>query len=610
MNAASTLETQEVAISHEPKTVLPLMHKTDTSSSTEIVGYERPTEQELATLRRVSGKIPWTAYTVAFIELCERFSYYGTTAVFVNFIQQPMPEGSNTGAGHDGQSGALDMGQRASTGLTTFNSFWAYIMPLFGAYMADQYWGRFKTIQISIIVALVGHVILIISAIPPVIVHPNGAITCFSIGVIIMGIGVGGFKSNISPLIAEQCTETEMTIKTTAKGERVIMDPTVTISRVYLYFYLMINIGSLVGSIGMVYAEKYVGFWLSFLLPTIMLCLCPMVLIACKGRYKMTQPTGSTFSKALKLWKLAMGNRWSWNPFTLRRNIKAPGFWEAVMPSKISNKPVWMTFDDAWVDEVRRGLLACKVFLWYPLYWLAYGQMTNNLTSQAATMVLGPVPNDIVSNLNPLFIVLLIPIMDQVIYPGLRKAGINFTPIRRITCGFFLASMAMVSATVTQSYIYKMNPCGKNASGCEDADGNRLKANITVWVQVVPYGLIGFSEIMASITSLEYAFTKAPTNMRSTVTAVSLFMNAISSALSQALVSLSADPLLVWNYGVVAVVAAIGGCLFWWDNRKLDKEEDRLNMLPTSDYKGPAPVSDVETGDREHIPADDEKRPL
>ena len=37
-----------------------------------------PTEEELATLPRVSDKIPWKVYTVAFVELCERFSYYGT----------------------------------------------------------------------------------------------------------------------------------------------------------------------------------------------------------------------------------------------------------------------------------------------------------------------------------------------------------------------------------------------------------------------------------------------------------------------------------------------------------------------------------------------------
>jgi POT family proton-dependent oligopeptide transporter len=91
----------------------------ETSSTTHVNGYERPTGEEMRTLRRVSGPILWTVYTIAFIELCERFSYYGTTAVFVNFIQQPLPEGSITGAGFEGQSGAFDMGQRASTGLTT-----------------------------------------------------------------------------------------------------------------------------------------------------------------------------------------------------------------------------------------------------------------------------------------------------------------------------------------------------------------------------------------------------------------------------------------------------------------------------------------------------------
>lgn len=40
-----------------------------------------PTEEEFATLPRVPGTIPWTAWTVAIVEFAERFSYYGTTAV-------------------------------------------------------------------------------------------------------------------------------------------------------------------------------------------------------------------------------------------------------------------------------------------------------------------------------------------------------------------------------------------------------------------------------------------------------------------------------------------------------------------------------------------------
>lgn len=88
MNAASELETAEMAKSHVP--IQGLQDKKgsiDTSSSlpspssrTED-GLEYPTEEEMATLRRVSGQIPWSAYTIAFVELCERFSYYGTIAV-------------------------------------------------------------------------------------------------------------------------------------------------------------------------------------------------------------------------------------------------------------------------------------------------------------------------------------------------------------------------------------------------------------------------------------------------------------------------------------------------------------------------------------------------
>lgn len=42
---------------------------------------ELPTDEELVTLRRVSDDIPWITLSIAFVELCERFSYYGTTIV-------------------------------------------------------------------------------------------------------------------------------------------------------------------------------------------------------------------------------------------------------------------------------------------------------------------------------------------------------------------------------------------------------------------------------------------------------------------------------------------------------------------------------------------------
>lgn len=54
-----------------------------------------------------------------------------------------------------------------------------------------------------------------------------------------------------------------MRVETLPTGERVIVDPSVTNSRIFLYFYFCVNIGSLTGQISMVYVEKYIGFWLA-----------------------------------------------------------------------------------------------------------------------------------------------------------------------------------------------------------------------------------------------------------------------------------------------------------------------------------------------------------
>ncbi|KAG5638605.1 hypothetical protein H0H81_011495 [Sphagnurus paluster] len=549
-------------------------------------GLTFPTEEERLTLRRVPDSIPWNVYLIALVELAERFSFYGSSVVFTNFIQQKLPPGSRTGAGFaDGQSGALGLGQQASTGLTTFYQFWCYVTPLFGAYIADTYLGRYNTICIAVAIALIGHIILIIPSIPGIIEHES-AVGAFAVALIVMGLGTGLFKSNISPLIAEQYKRTHLFIETRKNGERVIVDPSLTISRLYMYFYLFINVGALVGQIGMTYSEKYVGFWLAYTLPTVVFLLCPIVLFFGRNRYVRSPPTGSILPTCLRLWRFAAKGRWSLNPVRTYKQLTADDFWENAKPSKQGeNKPRWMTFDDQWVDEVNRGLKACGVFCWYPIYWLTYNQLNNNLTSQAATMSTHGLPNDVLSNLDPFALIIFIPVCDLLIYPGLRRIGMNFTALRKITAGFATGALSMVWAAVVQHYVYKTSPCGYSASTCEDAAGNALVSPLNVWIQTGSYILIAFSEIFASITGLEYAFTKAPVNMRSLVMAVFLFTSAISSALGEAFVSLSIDPLLVWNYGVMGVLAGVTGIAFWFYVRQLDAQEDQLNNMGAIDLE-------------------------
>jgi dipeptide/tripeptide permease len=45
-----------------------------------------PTEVELKTLKRVADDLPWSAFLIAIVELCERFAYYGLIGPFQNYI--------------------------------------------------------------------------------------------------------------------------------------------------------------------------------------------------------------------------------------------------------------------------------------------------------------------------------------------------------------------------------------------------------------------------------------------------------------------------------------------------------------------------------------------
>jgi len=114
---------------------------------------------------------------------------------------------------------------------------------------------------------------------------------------------------------------------------------------------------------------------------------------------------------------------------------------------------------------------------------MGYNQMLHNLTSQAAIMNTHGIPNDFISNVNPFALIILIPIFDQLVYPLLRKRNINFSPLKRITAGFFAALLAMVWSAVTQAYIYRMSPCKKYANECEGKT-----APMSVWIQTGPLG--------------------------------------------------------------------------------------------------------------------------
>jgi hypothetical protein len=70
----------------------------DIDRSNGFVKVDEPTAQELATLRRIPARIPWTAFIIALVELCERFAFYGLSGPFQNYISNSYTGSANPGA--------------------------------------------------------------------------------------------------------------------------------------------------------------------------------------------------------------------------------------------------------------------------------------------------------------------------------------------------------------------------------------------------------------------------------------------------------------------------------------------------------------------------------
>jgi POT family proton-dependent oligopeptide transporter len=160
-----------------------------------------PTTEDLATLPRVPGAIPWKLWLVAKMALCERFAYAGVTAVFTNFIANPLSAGSKMGAvpkGGEGQPGvqpgALGLGQRAAAGIVRGEMWWVYVFCAVGAWIADTRLGRFKTLGWSVGVATVGYFLMTGAASPGLLEKPDCALLLSVVGLVIVGLGTGSCK--------------------------------------------------------------------------------------------------------------------------------------------------------------------------------------------------------------------------------------------------------------------------------------------------------------------------------------------------------------------------------------------------------------------------------
>ena len=144
-----------------------------------------------------------------------------------------------------------------------------------------------------------------------------------------------------------------------------------------------------------------------------------------------------------------------------------------------------------------------SIYIFVAMFWALFDQTGSSWVLQAQKMdrmIFGIelLPSQIQA-VNPLLIMLLVPIFSYLVYPALNR-HINLTALRKISLGLFLTVFAFAIPAILQMQLDKGFP-----------------PNIS-W-QLLAYVLLTSAEVMVSITCLEFSYTQAPNSMKSFIMA-------------------------------------------------------------------------------------------
>ncbi|KAE8137336.1 POT family-domain-containing protein [Aspergillus pseudotamarii] len=517
----------------------PLLSTSLDETADDVGAISPPTEPNDG-LRKVADSLPLSVWLVASIELCERFAFFGTLGPMQNYIQNPRDDPL--------RPGGIGLGQAYATMVNQGFLLWCYITPVVGAVVAEQYLGRVKTIIHSAAIYICGLTMLFLSSLS--IAQDSGvSLAGLLFALFFIGIGAGGIKANVSSLIAEQYTGPKEAKRVLNSGEEVIVDQALTVERIFSTFYLFISIGSFGPMLTTTIEQKY-GFSAAFALPILVFLIGFAVILASKDQYVTRPPESSIVFNACRAFWIA---------------IKHKGNLDYARPSSLaeSDPSHRLPWSDAFIDDLKSSISSCKIFLLYPIYWAAYTQFLTNFVSQAATMDTHGIPNDIMPNIDTVTVLILLPIVDRVIFPFLRRHGIPVRHIDRITIGFILIGTSMLYATFVQRAIYAAPPC-YNHPRAPDCLGGNVPNQVSIFIQAPAYILVAGSEILASVAGIEYAYTQAPKSMKSLIMAMYLSATSVGALLAMTVSPLTVDPLLPWLYVTLGLENVLAGGVLWF----------------------------------------------
>ncbi|KAK0086568.1 hypothetical protein PV325_002972 [Microctonus aethiopoides] len=280
------------------------------------------------------------------------------------------------------------------------------------------------------------------------------------IGLLLIAIGTGGIKPCVAAFGGDQFVLPQQ--------EKYLVT-------FFSVFYFAINSGSLLSTFltpelrnGIECFGEKTCYSAAFLLPAILMVISIVIFVVGRPSYKIKRPEGNVVLNVGKCISHAIYN-------------------------KISTKGVkrdhWLDhaddhYDVKLISDIKSSLQVLKLFLPLPIFWALFEQQGSRWTFQATRMdgeISGYlIKPDQMQVINPLLILIFIPIFETCIYPLMAKIRLINTPLKKLTTGGLLAGVAFIVSALLELQLEKTYPILPSDGLAQLRIFNPRNCNITV----------------------------------------------------------------------------------------------------------------------------------
>ncbi|MBR3695285.1 MAG: MFS transporter [Akkermansia sp.] len=536
---------------------------------------------------------PQTKYIIG-NEACERFCFYGMKAILIVYMTD-----------------VLLMSKDSAQEIVHLFNATIYILPLLGAWLADRFLGRYKTILFISLFYCLGNAVLATSDLATSV--ESKQIILFT-GLFIIAIGTGGIKPCVSAFVGDQAGGFDSQ----------------TMTRIYSAFYWSINFGSFFAMLVIPFVRDNWGYGIAFAIPGVFMALATLVFWLGNKTYKHKAPAQPEFLSVLSC-RIFGGARKACDKFggekvaqttatalriasfiviapiivtlavmayngatdiavlsglnetqvklcalaavflytvaiaiaglKLAATMRLRNFFGTVGSMLFCKKEVTEELYNAEERKSARNMVRILVtFMLVIPFWSLFDQTASSWLLQGKSMqplnfaLFGLQINfgaEQMQSLNPLLVMVLIPMLTLLVYPKVKQLA---SPLVRMGIGIVLAGISFGIVAVLQSIL---------DSGVE----------LSILWQAIPYLVLTVAEILVSTTGLEYAYTAAGEKLKSTVSSFWNLTIALGNVLVVCITSIisGATTQAFTLYGIMSV--AVGLVFMFVTSRRCMKPE-------------------------------------